>query len=210
MVFTGPSGLLGSQEGPKRDHTRRKPSLIIKPIMKSSLFIWLEDFPQKTPFRRLILRTPSRGLSKEDFPRGLPTDDSPRRLLRRTPPEASLQRTPPRGLPKPYFDTVHNSEDSPRGIPLEDSTQRTPPEDSPQGILLGGLWGIQAPELSPNPFFEIGHSFPLVISIQYLILRTPLEDSPQGLPQRTLPRGSSGGSSGESRPQNCPHFENWR
>ena len=51
-------------------------------------------------------------------------------------------------------DTVHNSEDSPRGLPPENSTSRTPPEDSPQGNHRGVLWGIQAPELSPKPFFE--------------------------------------------------------
>ena len=32
----------------------------------------------------------------------------------------------------------------------------------------------------------------------------PQRTSPRGLPKRTLPRGSSMGSSGESRPQNCP------
>ena len=42
--------------------------------------------------------------------------------------------------------TVHNSED--------DSPQRTPLEDSTQGILRGVLWGNQAPELSPKPFSE--------------------------------------------------------
>jgi hypothetical protein len=97
-------------------------------------------------------------------------------------------------------DTVHNSEDSPRGLPQRTPPRGLPKRTLPRGSSMGSS-GESRPQNCPQSLFlKIGDSSPLFISIQYLIRRTP----PRGLPKRTLPRGSSMGSSGESSPQNCP------